>query len=679
MTTIRLALAGMVVLCLGRAATAQQMLATDRVSAQMLGTDRAELPIHEERLTVAIDGEYARSTLLQTYTNASNAQIEGHYELRPGQGTHVDGFAYWNGEERIVGEVFERDTANRVYNEVTARKRDPGLLEQVGEGVFAFKVFPIAPHEDKRVEVRWSRWLDRRAQTVHFRAPVTSGSAEIVVTIDGRIKNVRSTTHQLHIEPLATGVRLRADHPGRAGELELSWDVDEPPWTPDVYVAPSTDKGGEGWFAVSLAAPTLPATAATPKDLTIVIDHSGSMQTDQKMLYAKRAAAALVGLLDANDRVNVIGFSDEVDPLFHAPHAVDKDTRDQALGFIDRLFAGGGTDLALALATAMQTQDPAATGRPHIVVFLTDGVSDAAQAVAVKTGDIRLFTLGVGTDVNKPLLGKLAAEKRGRFVYIEQARDIEPEVARLGQAIAHPLLVDVSVSIEGLEATRIYPRTLPDLFAEDELRISGRYHGQGPARVVIRGKLEGRPVEYSRAIDLAHAHPWTAPLWAQARIDHLLEQIELAGPQHAAAELETEVIDLALAYNFVTPYTAFLAVPERELGPGSAQTLADARARKRELVAHEGQAANGTTIVATTSPSRANVADVFGPDSVEVHVRMNKDVAEADEDAPVTEATASHRHGCAGCATSSGDGASLLALVGIVALVVLRRRAARSR
>src|SRR5580704_14776609 len=528
MKMIRLALAGVVVLCLGRAASTQP-ITTERVSALMLATDRAEIPIHEERLTVAIDGEYAQSTLLQTYANNSGGRIEGHYELRPGQGAHVDGFSYWNGEQRIVGEVFERETANRVYNQVTQKRRDPGLLEQNGEGLFAFKVFPIEPGENKRVEVRWSKWLERRAQTVHFRAPVTSSTAEIVVTIDGPIKNVASTTHKLHVEQLAGGVRLRADHPEAAGEFDLSWDVDEPAWTPDAYLEPATD-GGEGWFALALAAPRLPATAATPKDLTIVIDHSGSMQTDQKMFYAKRAATALVGLLDANDRVNVISFSDEVDPLFHAPHALDAATRTQANAFIDRLYPGGGTDLALALETAVSSQaHEAGSERPHIVVFLTDGVSDAAKAVAVNTADVRLFTLGVGTDVNKPLLAKLAAEKRGRFVYIEEARAIEPEVARLGAAIAHPLLVDVSVSVEGVEATRIYPRTLPDLFAEDELRVSGRFHGAGPVKFVIRGKLEGKPVAYTRVVDPARSHPWPAPLWAQARVDHLLEQIQLDG------------------------------------------------------------------------------------------------------------------------------------------------------
>jgi Ca-activated chloride channel family protein len=685
MKTIHLAVAGVVVACLPPAATAQQMLASDRVSVQMLAGDGGhEIPASTEKLVVAIDGEHASSDLIETYPNDSSVQIEGRYALRPGQGSHVDGFAYWNGEEKIVGEVFERQTAERVYNQVTQRRRDPALLEQDGEGLFSFRVFPIAPHEQKRVEVKWSKWLDRHGETVTYRAPVTSRGAEVVVTLEGPVKNVASSTHALSIEQIPGGVRLRATRPlaSFAGELDLTYEIAEPAWTPDVYVQPAAGHD-EGWFAIGLAAPHLPASAAIAKDVTIVIDRSGSMEEDQKMFYAKRAASALVGLLGVDDRVNVIAFSDEVDPLFHEPHAADAQTRRDVNAFIDRLAPGGGTDLALALKTAVGAQATDKSERPHVVVFLTDGMSEAASAIAVKTGNVQLFTLGVGTDVNKPLLNKLAAEKRGRFVYIEDAREIEPEVTRLGAAIAHPLLHDVSVSIDGIEATRMYPRTLPDVFAEDELRVSGRFRGAGPAKVTIRGTLEGKPVAFTRAIDFSHAHGWVAPVWAQARIDHLLEQLEL--DDSGKSELRDEVIDLALAYNFVTPYTAFLAVPERELNPAAAQTIADARARKRQIAQQEAQPAPTTTVAANSPPSgNGQVIDMFGADSAEADApspRAHKRVAAADTDDDVspTSEPRVHGHGCAGCATGGGGGASWLALVGVVALVLTRRRAGRSR
>ena len=699
MSKLSLALAGMVVVCLEPAATAQP-IATDRLSAVMIATDRGDqLPVFAEKLVVDIDGQHAHADLQQTFSNALSQQIEGHYQLQPGQGSHVDGFAYWNGEQKIVGEVFEKATAERVYTEVTTRRRDPAILEQTGEGLYGFKVFPIAPGEHKRVEIAWSKWLDRRDHTVEFRAPISSRNAEIVVTLAGPIKNLTSATHVLSVEKLDSGLRVRATGPAKDGEIDLRWDVDEPAWTPDAYLQPSTQPNGEGWFVLSLAAPQLPATAAMPKDVTIVIDRSGSMAEDQKMMFAKRAAAKLIDLLDPHDRVNVIAFSDEVDPLFAAPHAVDAAARDQAKAFVDRLLAGGGTDLALALQTAVHSQAKAEAGRPRIVVFLTDGESDAQKAVAVDTSDLRLFTLGVGTDVNKALLAKLAAEKRGRFVFIERASEIEGDVARLGSAIAHPLLVDVSVDVDGAVASRMYPRTLPDLFAEDELRVSGRYKGTGPMTFTIHGKLEGKPVVYKRTlretIDASHPHAWTAQLWAQARVDHLLEQIQLSPANQT--ELHDEVIDLALAYNFVTPFTAFLAVPETELVGNSAQTLAQGRARKRDAITKQSVdgraggevvAVNGSTpAIDPTSTSQGVTLDTAYARNVPTGRTFDADVprdtAKAkrvadsdDDDATVASNEQVHRHGCAGCASTGGDGAMSLILIGLVA-IRLRRRSAR--
>ena len=78
------------------------------------------LPIVDEKITVDIDGQYARTQLRQTFHNRSDNRVEGLYTLRAGPGTKADGFAYWNGEQKIVGEVFERQTAHRVYDSVTS-------------------------------------------------------------------------------------------------------------------------------------------------------------------------------------------------------------------------------------------------------------------------------------------------------------------------------------------------------------------------------------------------------------------------------------------------------------------------------------------------------------------------------------------------------------------------------
>jgi Ca-activated chloride channel family protein len=658
--TSRSVCAGAVLVMLATAAHAQQ--SSDRLQATMLIAGEREatgstVPLVEERLQVSIDGQHATTTLLQVFQYAGAAQIEGRYLLRPGTGSHVDGFAYWNGEAKIVGEVFERQTARRVYDRITARRRDPGLLEEAGEGAFAFKVSPIQPGEHKRIELRWTRWLERHAHTVRYRAPVTRADAEIVIAIRGAVKNLRSPTHRLHVERAAGGARVRSDGARAAGELILEWEVDDADWTPTAFVQPNGNQ--DGWFALELAAPDVPTATVAAKDVTLVIDRSGSM-TGEPIEHARAAAADMIRLLHDGDRVNVIAFSDEVDPLFQSPQPVDADTRTRAIAFIDRMNAGGGTDIALALTTAIASQDATPqAARPRVVVFMTDGQSDvgkAVQAARTDTHDVRLFTLGLGKDVNKPLLQRLAAQKRGRFVYIERASAIEDEVGRLSKTISSPVLVDISVQVEGGQAVRLYPRTLPDLFAEDELVVTGRIRGTGKVRFIVRGKLGGKPVELTTTADLGapHDRPWLGALWAQARVDHLLEELSLDDDQ---PELVNEVIDLALTYNFVTPYTAFLAVPETELGDMTGTVMA-ARDRKAKLLAQ--------------APDVAELRD----QSEAITISNTAPMIPQEEVLASPVEVSRRRGGCAGCASAGAGGTATFWLVAlaIVGLTLRRRR-----
>jgi MYXO-CTERM domain-containing protein len=403
--------------------------------------------------------------------------------------------------------------------------------------------------------------------------------------------------------------------------------------------------------------------------------------------------------------LTVVFFSEGVGPLFGAPQDATEKTKEQAIKFINGLHAGGGTDIAAALMAGIKAQE-AKSENPKVIMFMTDGQSDAElamNAAKADTKDVRVFTIGLGKEVNKPLLSRLAAVKRGRFTYIETTESIEPEVRRLASSIAKPLLVNVDVTVEGATAMRLYPRTLPDLFAEDELLVSGRIRGQGTAKFIIKGKLGGKEVTYTRSVDLSKAsgRPWVGSLWAQSRIDHLLEEIALGNKDD---ETKNEVLELALAYNFVTPYTAFLAIPESELGAMKG-TIEEARAQKQKILANNPDVAglknapkadpgdlalaNGTTSTTQGAPppppaiNPFSTTRSFSMDSDDARPEgapmAKKEVADYDgggdeeesEGSPINADSEVKHHGCAGCASTGSDaGVFVLVFVGLV----LRRR-----
>ncbi|HEY5451997.1 MAG TPA: VIT domain-containing protein, partial [Polyangia bacterium] len=505
---------------------------------RMIGSSEAGgsyvLPIVEEQINVDVDGQHASTRLRQTFHNRTGDRVEGLYSLRAGAGTRANGFAYWNGEQKIVGEVFERGAARQVYANVTRQRRDPGLLEQTGDGVFSFAVSPIQPGERKRVEVSYSQWLPRRAATVELHAPVTRPDSEVTVSIwDAReLREITSPTHHLDVQRLSNGRYLLRARKANAQtpEIVVRYQIADKPWTVTGYV--HRDKEQDAFFTLSLAAPDLPASATMAKDVTLVIDRSGSMM-GEPIRQARAACIDIVKRLRSDDHLNILLFDHQVEKLFAEPKPVTEAIRRQAIEYLEMMDEGGATDLALALEQAMAAQ-ASAGNRPRTVLFFTDGKSAVKPVLDAAQGDkrdVRVFTVGFGAEVNRPLLARLAAHKRGRFTYISAASSIEREVATLYRQIDAPVLVDVSLETEGGAISRVYPPTLPDLFVDDELRISGRLRAAGPVAFTIKGKQGGRPFAHSIKFDgtAEIKRPWVARQWAGARVEDLVDEIALGG------------------------------------------------------------------------------------------------------------------------------------------------------
>ena len=547
-----------------------------------------------ERVRIRIDRQYAQTVLEQEFENVGDQRLEGRYVLRTA-GATVEGFAYWNGEQKIVGEVFEKQSARNLYDDVVGKRRDPGLLEQTGEGSFAFNVFPIEPRERKRVEIRFGQRLPRTGRRLEYRLTLAGGESDVVAEIadDHPLSRIDSQSHALEVERSdARHARIRAfAKASGVRDLVLELEVNADPWQPTAIV--HGDPGQDPYLVLQMAAPArVEAGEISPKDVTLVIDRSGSM-SGAPMDQACAAAELVVRRLRPGDRVNVIAFDHAADALFPKPRQVEG-ARDPALRFIRRIRAGGGTNLGLALETALRAQHPGP--EPHIVLFFTDGQSDSESALRVAgtdPGDARVFTLGLGSGVEKPLLSRLAGIKHGRFTYIESPEAIEQRVGRLFDQIESPALIGLSVEARGAALTRTYPRSLPDLSAGDDLLVAGRVLGAPGARLdlVVHGTLGGRQVAYPVSVVLPESasHPWVARTWAKSRVDDVLEEMALT--RSPPPELQTEVIELGLAYGLVTPYTSFLAVPESELDAGQSRNLSEMRAQRAKVLASNSDAA----------------------------------------------------------------------------------------
>jgi len=320
-----------------------------------------------------------------------------------------------------------------------------------------------------------------------------------------------------------------------------------------------------------------------------VLDVSGSMAEEGKIDKAKRALEYGIRGLGAGDRFNVIAFSGDTRLMESGLIQATAEGRRRGTEFVRRLAPQGGTNIDEALVEGMR-QFPRESGRPRMLVFLTDGlptVGDTAVARIIehtrnaRQGGVRLFTFGVGYDVNTRLLDRVAAENGGVADYVDPREDLEVKVSAFFDKVNHPVLSDVRVDMGGVRTDLVYPRAMPDLFRGTQLVLVGRYRNDRDLNNVtlqLSGHGSGvRTYDYpgQRFPLRAEENDWLPRLWATRRVGWLMEQIRSNGEQR---ELVDEVTQLGTRYGIVTPYTSFLA-----LEPGAEVQRDEPRPRPRPV------------------------------------------------------------------------------------------------
>ena len=268
---------------------------------------------------------------------------------------------------------------------------------------------------------------------------------------------------------------------------------------------------------------------------------------------------------------------------------------------MDNIRPGGTTNIDEALKTslAMLKDD----SRPNYVLFLTDGLPTVGETRETAIADhgreanrihARVFTFGVGYDVNARLLDRISGGNGGASEYVKPDEDIEAHVSRFYAKVTSPALTDIHIEFSGVDLNRTYPRDIPDLFEGGQLVWVGRYHQSSSTKVRITGKVDGQRQSAEFPADLAELgrgsrYDFVEKVWAIRRVGDIIDQIDLHGQNK---ELTDELVALSTRYGILTPYTSFLA-DERVNLHASADNYREARRGLEELAKVDGQAGVG--------------------------------------------------------------------------------------
>lgn len=538
------------------------------------------LVVKYHHVKVTIEDQVARTDIDQVFLNDSPYELEGTYIFPLPDEATISDFAMFVDQQRLSGKILSKEEARRVYESIVNRRRDPALLEYVGRNAFQTSVYPIPAHGEKRVQLSYSQVLPAVEGLVHYVYPLNTERfssrplEEVVVSVELRsrvpIKAIYSPSHKISVERISeTSARVSFEAnnvtPDRDFELYYSMSSD------DVGLSLlSYRETGEDGFFLLLVAPKLEAAEAraVAKDVVFVLDISGSMD-GKKLQQAQAALDYVLDHLNTEDRFNIVAFDTSV--RTYARELQPASQRVEAHRFVRNLSGGGGTDMDRALLEALAMTNGE---RPQFIIFLTDGlptegvtdweriVEDVERAAGK---NVRLFTFGVGYDVNTVLLDSISQAHRGASAYVEPEQNIEEEVSAFYARIGTPLLSDLRLEADGVVLEDMYPYPLPDLFAGGQLLVAGRYREGGTAHLTLHGSVNGEERSFSYpGVRLSEqgGQDSIPRLWATRKIGHMLAQIRLHGENK---ELVDGIVTLSVRYGIMTPYTSFLVDERQEI------------------------------------------------------------------------------------------------------------------
>ncbi|MBI3854871.1 MAG: hypothetical protein HY293_04190, partial [Planctomycetes bacterium] len=219
---------------------------------------------------------------------------------------------------------------------------------------------------------------------------------------------------------------------------------------------------------------------------------------------------------------------------------------------------------------------PVAPGRYRLVAFMTDGfIGNDREVVAFARqhlGASRIFSFGVGDSVNRYLLEALARVGRGVSTFITLDDSTERAAEELFQRIEHPALTDLKIDWGTMAVAEVHPQPLPDLFVGRPVILTGRFKGQGPAKIQLSGRAGARPFEMALEVNLDEPgirHSALATIWARSKISTLHDSaFSTADPRECLQEIRR----VALRYGLMSDATAFVAVDSTSRTQGSSGT-----------------------------------------------------------------------------------------------------------
>ena len=634
---------------------------------------RQQVQISSVAAEVRILEQVATTTMDVDLTNPTSQIQEAEMLIPVPDAAVVRSFTFAGSAKEPTAKLLPKAEAQSIYRSIVSKLRDPALLEFASYSLIRSSVFPVPAGGKQHVRIVYEHVLKADGNRIDYVLPRSESfeasqvpwTISLKISASSPISAIYSPSHQVTVDHSGGQqalVRTVANQHLEPGPFRLSYLANSKGVTASLLAYPDPRIGG-GYFLLLAGVPADVQTKEAPmkREVTLVIDRSGSM-AGQKIEQVRAAALQVIEGLDQGEALNIIDYSDSVAKFSEKPVIKTADTLRQARAYINRIKAAGGTNIHDALVEAMR-QPPTSNMLP-LTIFLTDGLPTVGETreSAIRNAVIeanahkrRIFSFGVGYDLNAPLLTSIANATRAIPTFVFPNENVEVKVSSVFNRLSGPVLADpklATIDSAGAVTTRavreLLPTQLNDLFEGDQLVILGQYQTDDPLHFRLSGSYLGVPRTFDLKFDLAKSttrNAFVPRLWASRKIARLIEVITEAGADSATAsstrfspsaavaynsggirpastaapandpklkELVDEIVRLSTEYGVLTEYNAFLATDGTDLSnlellnTQTRDYLVNNAQRVRSGMGGVTQASNGISQKSQSSLNRSN-------------------------------------------------------------------------
>ena len=550
---------------------------------------------------VQINGVLVNVTYWQIFKNQSDGPANGVYTFPLPDKAAVTHMTIRTGSRVIEGIIKPRQEARRLYRDAVVQGKRAALTEQQRPNLFTQQVSHIAQGETIEVTLQFLDIAEFRRGEFSWRlpttltprympgmnmssreseAPATTGYEDLAALFPPFILPGSGKTNPLALTISLNGgmpltsvyalyhdidltrqndkftITLKEGHSEMDRDFVLRW---LPAPSAEPVAALFTEQSGDDYFSLLMVMPpaiTQPQTL--PRDITFVIDTSGSMQ-GQSIIQAKSGLITAIDKLKDTDLFNVIAFSDRFSLMFAEANIATPPARQAARQWVNQLQADGGTQMVPAL-TAAFAQNPR-NERLHQVVFITDGaVGNEAELFSLISnfaGTSRLFTVGIGSAPNSYFMHKAAQAGRGTYEFIANPQDIAPQMNSLFAKLNHSAAKNIQPGWP--EDAEVYPANTPDLYLNEPL-LSFASTKTPVSSVTVSGETASQLWSQTLTSSDMPEGSGAGARWARQKIAHIEDEGRIGSLSEE--KVKDQVTAVALQHSLLSRFTSFVAIDQ---------------------------------------------------------------------------------------------------------------------